>query len=134
MKHLNTLFRSLSDEARLRILNLLFESGELCVCDIESTLGFTQTKVSRHAGYLKRAGLIRDRKQGRWVLYSIGEPKTEEQRTIIENVREILQSHGKAQKDSHKLRKKIRDGCCAAFVVVKPNDTQTRISMNRKAS
>ena len=130
MKHLTTLFRSLSDEARLRILNLLFESGELCVCDIESTLGFTQTKVSRHAGYLKRAGLIKDRKQGRWVLYSIAEPRTEEQRAIIKSVREILQSHKKAQKDSHRLRKNVQDGCCATFVVVKPDDTPSKVYIN----
>jgi len=124
-----TLFRSLADEARLRMLNLLFESGELCVCDIESTLGFTQTKVSRHAGYLKRAGLIKDRKVGRWVLYSIAEPKTEEQRLIIKNVRAILQSHKQVQKDSHTLRKNVQSGCCATVELVHPKNSPTKIHL-----
>ena len=48
MKELAAVFKALADEARLRILNLLFRTGELCVCDIEATTGFTQTKVSRH--------------------------------------------------------------------------------------
>ncbi|MBI1805156.1 MAG: metalloregulator ArsR/SmtB family transcription factor [Ignavibacteriae bacterium] len=130
MQEYITLFRSLADEARLRILNLLFESGELCVCDIESTLGFTQTKVSRHAGYLKRAGLIKDRKSGRWVLYSIADPQTDEQRLIIKNVREILLSHTLTKKDSRKLMKNVSKGCCATFVTVKPNHTPKRIELH----
>lgn len=130
MESLTAVFRSLSDEARLRMLNLLFDSGELCVCDLESTLGFTQTKVSRHAGYLKRAGLVKDRRVGRWILYSIAEPKTEEQRLIITNVREILQSHKRTQKDSKKLRKNVEEGCCVTFAVVKPNDTLSKVSTN----
>ena len=121
MKQLSKLFRALADESRLRILNLLFQSGELCVCDIESTLGFTQTKVSRHMGYLRRAGLIQDRKCGRWVLYSIATPTTEEQRAIIASVQTILESHLQARKDTMKLLKNVQDGCCATFVHVKPD-------------
>jgi ArsR family transcriptional regulator len=47
MKNLASIFKALSDESRLRIYNNLLASGELCVCDIEQTLRFTQTKVSR---------------------------------------------------------------------------------------
>src|SRR5260221_10580331 len=120
MKDLYILFKALSDDARLRILNLLFESGELCVCDLESTLGFTQTKVSRHMSYLKRAGLVEDRKQGRWVLYAIAKPRSGEQRIVIRSVKEILQSHKQARKDSAKLLKSVKEGCCATFAYVKP--------------
>ncbi|HVI41523.1 MAG TPA: metalloregulator ArsR/SmtB family transcription factor [Anaerovoracaceae bacterium] len=62
--------KGLSDETRLRILNLLYEK-ELCVCDITESLGIMQTKASRHLSYLKKAGLIKSRKQAQWVYYSI---------------------------------------------------------------
>ena len=62
-------FKALSDESRLRILGIILRSEELCVCDIEYVMGFTQTKVSRHLAYLKNAGLVEDRRQGLWMLY-----------------------------------------------------------------
>jgi len=70
MKNLVRALKALSDETRLRIINLLFEN-ELCVCDIMETLQITQAKASRHLVYLKNAGLVTDRKQARWVYYSI---------------------------------------------------------------
>ena len=118
MNTLSQLFRTLADNARLRILNLLFESGELCVCDIESTLRFTQTKVSRHMRYLKRAKLVQDRKQGRWVLYKIAMPKSGRQRIIIERIRDILQSSRQAKKDIARFRKNTEQGCCATLALV----------------
>ena len=62
--------KALSDETRLRIINLLFEK-ELCVCDVMETLKITQAKASRHLIYLKNAGLVIDRKQAQWVYYSV---------------------------------------------------------------
>ena len=64
------IFKALSDETRLRILKLL-ENGELCVCDIVAALDMIQPKVSFHLGVLKEVRLIKDRKQGKWVHYSI---------------------------------------------------------------
>jgi ArsR family transcriptional regulator len=71
IEELSSLFRALSDETRLRILKLL-EGGELCVCDIVAALGMSQPKVSFHLGVLKEAGLLKDRKEGRWMHYGIG--------------------------------------------------------------
>lgn len=70
MDYLIAVFKALSEETRLRILKLL-EHGELCVCDIVAALNMSQPKVSFHLNALKAAGLIRDRKQGRWTHYSI---------------------------------------------------------------
>lgn len=70
MKKLMHTIKSLSDETRLRIVNLLYEK-ELCVCDITESLQITQTKASRHLAYLKNAGLVTDRKQAQWVYYSM---------------------------------------------------------------
>ena len=49
---------------------MLYEK-EVCVCDLEESLGILQTKASRHLGYLKKAGLIESRKKAQWVYYSI---------------------------------------------------------------
>jgi len=70
MKNLLAVFKALSDETRLRILKLL-EHGELCVCDIVAALDTIQPKVSFHLATLKEAGLINDRKQGKWIHYRI---------------------------------------------------------------
>ncbi len=72
MNELVTIFKALSDETRLRIVKLL-EKGELCVCDITAALDMVQPKVSFHLCALKDAGFIRDRKQGRWIHYSLNE-------------------------------------------------------------
>lgn len=65
-------FKALSDATRVRIIKLL-EHGELCVCDIGAALGMIQPKVSFHLGVLKNAGLLKGRKQGKWVHYSLDE-------------------------------------------------------------
>ena len=70
MRDILNVFKALSEETRLRIVKLL-EHGELCVCDIVSALDMIQPKVSFHLAALKEAGLIKDRKQGKWVHYKI---------------------------------------------------------------
>jgi ArsR family transcriptional regulator len=72
MSELSSIFKALSDETRLRIIKLL-EQGELCVCDITAALDMVQPKVSFHLSTLREAGLIKDRKQGKWIHYSLSE-------------------------------------------------------------
>jgi DNA-binding transcriptional ArsR family regulator len=72
MEKLVDVLKALSDETRLRILNLLYER-ELCVCDIMETLQISQAKASRHLIYLKNAGLVKDRKYAQWAYYSMNE-------------------------------------------------------------
>jgi ArsR family transcriptional regulator, arsenate/arsenite/antimonite-responsive transcriptional repressor len=72
MQEILNIFKALSEETRLRILKLL-ENGELCVCDIVAALDTIQPKVSFHLSTLKESGLIKDRKQGKWVHYSIND-------------------------------------------------------------
>src|SRR5690606_14363881 len=67
------IFRSLSDEARVRILHLLIERREMCITDLEHILDFTQTKTSRHLAYLKNSGIVSTRKVDQWVFYSVRE-------------------------------------------------------------
>ena len=70
MNNILPIFKAISDETRLKILALLKE-GELCVCDIAETLKMTQPNISFHLGILREAGLIKDKKSGRWIHYSL---------------------------------------------------------------
>lgn len=71
MRPLADLYKALSDETRLAMLDLLMRHGELCVCDLVQALGVTQSKASRHLRHLAIAGLVDDRRDGLWVHYRI---------------------------------------------------------------
>lgn len=71
MKNIVEILKALSDETRLRIINLLYGNGELCVCDVMEVLDITQAKASRHLGVLRRAGLVTARKSAQWVYYTL---------------------------------------------------------------
>ena len=64
-------FKALADETRLQILWLLMGKEELCVCDLMTVLGITQSKASRHLRYLYHLGLVTDRREGLWMYYSL---------------------------------------------------------------
>jgi ArsR family transcriptional regulator len=64
------LFHALSDETRLEIIELL-RGGERCVCELTDTLDAAQSRLSFHLRVLKDAGIVRDRKDGRWVHYEL---------------------------------------------------------------
>ncbi len=71
MLDLDRLFKAFADPTRLRIVHLLTRRPSLCVCDIVGVLRQPQPKVSRHLSYLKRAGVVVDRKEGSWRHYSL---------------------------------------------------------------
>ena len=130
MKEVAKVFKALSDESRLRILSLLFRSGELCVCDIESTTGFTQTKVSRHLSYLTKAHLIEGTKQGLWMLYKIAEPRNDDHKTLLDCVKGVLETNDIALRDAKKLTKNINKGCCVTFSEIKPQHIPATLLLN----
>jgi len=67
------IFKALSEEPRVRILNLLRHHGEMCNSDIEQILDYTQTKTSRHMSYLKNAGIVNFKKYDQWIFYFVQE-------------------------------------------------------------
>jgi len=76
LKHFNLepgaqIFLACSDASRLRILNLIFTNGEMCISDLERILDFTQAKTSRHLIYLKNSGILTFRKYNQWMFYQI---------------------------------------------------------------
>lgn len=68
-----TFYKNLSEETRLKILLLTVLEEELCVCEYVKALGLSQPKVSRHLAQLRKYGLLSDRKEGKWVFYSLSE-------------------------------------------------------------
>lgn len=78
------LFKALSEEPRVRILNLMYMKGEMCITDLEIILEFTQAKTSRHLSYLKNSGIVNARKADQWVFYSIKEEVTDLIKLIFE--------------------------------------------------
>jgi ArsR family transcriptional regulator len=128
MQDILTVFKALSEETRLRILKLL-EHGELCVCDIVASLDMIQPKVSFHLAVLKEAGLIKDRKQGKWTHYSIDDSDMFRRFLLLSALERI--SAEAAAEDRKRLEKflkekkqgtnvvSIRDGsaCCSKKAV-----------------
>ncbi len=76
------LFKALADETRLRILKLL-EVREMCVCEVMVALALTQPTASHHLGILENARLVKDRKEGKWVFYSLADTR------LVENMRKL---------------------------------------------
>jgi ArsR family transcriptional regulator len=92
------LFHALSDETRLEIIELL-RKGERCVCELTDTLDAAQSRLSFHLRVLKDAGIVRDRKDGRWVHYELDPEAFEEMETLVSGMK------------PHVLRR--TEACCA---------------------
>jgi ArsR family transcriptional regulator len=105
--------KALSDETRLRILNLLMER-ECCVCEVMQALEISQTRASRNLSILHDAGFLRMRKEGLWSLYSIDEEGMEKPLAkLMEAVVASLSGNRAAEADRERLRKaeRIGPGC-----------------------
>ena len=76
------LFHALSDATRLAALDLL-RDGEKCVCELQDELDIAQSKLSFHLRVLKDAGVVEDRKEGRWCYYTIAADALEEAHDLV---------------------------------------------------
>src|ERR1700692_3649361 len=79
---LDVFFRALADSTRLRLLNLIADR-EICVCYFVEILGISQPKVSRHLAYLRRAGIVASRREGKWMHYRLVTPKDKAAASIL---------------------------------------------------
>jgi len=80
------LFHALSDETRLGVVQML-QQGERCVCELQDELDAAQSRLSFHLRVLKDAGLLTDRKEGRWVYYAINPDAFGELTEILGNLK-----------------------------------------------
>src|SRR4030065_509791 len=108
MRELVKAFKALSDETRLRILNLLLER-ECCVFEVMQALDISQPRASRNLSALYDAGLLKLRREGLWALYSIDrEGLKEHYADLVEAVRKALEGNKTAIQDRQRLRKARR--------------------------
>ena len=82
------LFHALSDQTRLRIVERL-RDGEQCVCDLTDAFKTGQSRLSFHLKVLKKAGLVTDRPEGRWIYYSLNLAAIEELDEVVEWLKQI---------------------------------------------
>lgn len=92
---------ALADENRLRLLSLM-RAGEICVCQLQGVLQTNQPKISRHLAYLKRAGLVAARQDGRWTHYRLA-PSSPGLGELLEHTLDHLQNHPQIAADRQRL-------------------------------
>ncbi|MFN2286748.1 MAG: ArsR/SmtB family transcription factor [Chromatocurvus sp.] len=79
----DTLFTALAHPLRLRTLLLLWQEGELCVCEMAHALGVSQPMLSRHLAQLRQGGLVCDRRRGLWVYYRLDDALPDWARQVL---------------------------------------------------
>ena len=104
---LDLLFRALADRTRLRLLNLIADK-EICVCYFVEILSTSQPKISRHLAYLRRAGIVAARRQGRWMHYRLLAPRDAVASAILKETLAHLRQIPEMQGDLSKLE----TSCC----------------------
>ncbi|MFC1974386.1 ArsR/SmtB family transcription factor [Chloroflexota bacterium] len=113
MQELIKATKALSDETRLRILNLLLER-ECCVCEVMQALDISQTRASRNLGILQDAGFLRARRDGAWIVYSVDWQTTNHYAASLGKLlRDSPLSSEVLEKDKERLKhaKRIGPGC-----------------------
>ena len=106
--NLANLFAALADPTRLRLLNLM-AGREVCVCYFVEILRQGQPKISRHLAYLRKAGLVEARREGKWMHYRISPPADASAGSILDAVLASLASDKRMQSDLARLDR----ACCA---------------------
>jgi ArsR family transcriptional regulator, arsenate/arsenite/antimonite-responsive transcriptional repressor len=97
------LFHALSDETRLGIVEML-RGGEQCVCDLQSAFDAAQSRLSYHLKVLREAGLVTDRKEGRWSYYSLVNDAFAE-------THDVVRALGSERRSGRPMLK-VFGGCC----------------------
>jgi ArsR family transcriptional regulator, arsenate/arsenite/antimonite-responsive transcriptional repressor len=104
---LDGLFRALGDPTRLRLLNLIADQ-EICVCYFTEVIGVPQPKISRHLAYLRKAGIVAARREGKWMHYRLATPSGPHAASILRSVLEALKHDKALQRD----RQRLNRACC----------------------
>ena len=112
IENANQLFKAFTDETRMRILHIL-TIDEMCVCQIMEILSVPQSKASRHLSYLRRAGLVKSRKQGLWIHYSLNVPKASLHRTLMGFLRECFAEVPIMKQDLAKAKSVLKSTVCS---------------------
>jgi len=87
-----------------RALRLLLFKRELCVCQIEAALGISQTKASRHLALLRHLGLLKARRDGLWIYYTLEEPRDKVEEELFKNLRDSLRTELSSMEDLARMK------------------------------
>lgn len=114
LEEYSLLFKALGEETRLKILGLL-EERELCVCDFMEVLDLAQSTASRHLAYLKNAGWVTGRREGKWMYYRLhpGVATDPVQCSIIKQISRLQQLQKLRQRLQTYLEQKDETGQCS---------------------
>ena len=104
---LDLLFRALADPTRLRLINLMADQ-EMCVCYFIDVIGAPQPKISRHLAYLRRAGIVISRREGKWMHYRLTVPHESHAAAILRTTVQALREDKEMQRD----RERLGRACC----------------------
>jgi ArsR family transcriptional regulator len=128
---LDVLFRALGDTTRLRLLNLIADR-EICVCYFVEILKMSQPKISRHLAYLRKAGIVAARREGKWMHYRLTIPHDEVAARILREALRHLRERPEMKRDVARLS----TACCAPqrFVLLDgaPAPTTLRAARGRR--
>lgn len=105
---LDLLFRALADPTRLRLLNLIADR-EICVCYFVEILRISQPKISRHLAYLRGAGMVAARREGKWMHYRLAIPEDEAAASILRETLKHLREKPEMKRDVSRLSA----ACCS---------------------
>jgi ArsR family transcriptional regulator, arsenate/arsenite/antimonite-responsive transcriptional repressor len=122
------LFAALADPTRLRLLNLM-NGREVCVCYFVEILKQSQPKISRHLAYLRNAGIVSARREGKWMHYSIERPDDARAASILDATLMSFQASREMQVDLARLGK----ACCEPrrFVTLQGAPVPSRLEPER---
>jgi len=120
------LFAALADPTRLKLLNLM-DGREVCVCYFVEILNQSQPKISRHLAYLRNAGIVNARREGKWMHYSIERPEDAGAASILDATLMSLKAERTMQADLARLGR----ACCEPqrFVTLQGAPVPTRLEM-----
>ncbi|MGD0293458.1 MAG: metalloregulator ArsR/SmtB family transcription factor [Terracidiphilus sp.] len=118
------LFAALADKTRLRLLNLMAGDGlmagrEVCVCHFVEILGQSQPKISRHLAYLRQAGIVAARREGKWMHYSICAPADAAVSSILSAALDALGNDRQMRADWNKLSRACLTASCTGKIPIK---------------
>lgn len=103
MRELALFYAALSDETRLRLLCLM-EGREVCVCHLQAVLGTNQPKISRHLAYLRKAGLVETRRDGKWIHYRLKKMDGDLEKILLRTLAHLALLP-RVRKDRQRLRR-----------------------------
>lgn len=117
-------FLALSDRTRLRLLNLM-QDDEVCVCFFTEVLQAPQPTISRHLAYLRQAGVVSARREGKWMHYRIVDPPDARAAQVFREIRAWLSEEPELRRD----RERLFRVCCAPKMPLALRDAPRPLSL-----